>query len=215
MARALTYEELKKNNNIDEKELLRLKGSLHSLHPNLAATERHHRTHEAVVECVTLLLRQEKFICIAKEIFSKCQEIVGATAGFVALLEESGKRLDVLHLDTGELPCTVNSDSPMPIRGLRKETLQKGVPLCCNNFTSSKWLKFLPKGHMQLQNVLFAPLVIEQIPVGLLGFANKPTDFDLDDMRIATSFARLASLALSNSKAWRMMNKKPRLPGTK
>ena len=209
MARPLTYKELEKSNIATEKELLQLKQHMDLLQTSLTATERHFHTHEAVVECVDLLLRQEKFIDIAHDIYSKCKRILDAKAGYVALIDQSGKYLDVLYLDTGGLQCTVNSESSMPIRGLRKETLQKKTTLCCNNFNRSKWLKFLPRGHITLQNVLFAPIVIEQIPVGLLGFANKSKDFDHDDIRIASSFAQLAALALSNSKAWQVMKRKP------
>jgi len=209
VARTLTYKELEKSNNSNEKELLQLKQYMDLLQTGLTGTERHLHTHEAIVECVDLLLNQEKFIDIAHDIYCKCKDILGTTAGYVALIDQSGKCLDVLHLDTGGLLCTVNSESSMPIRGLRKETLQKKATLYCNNFNRSKWLKFLPKGHVRLQNVLFAPIVIEQITVGLLGFANKPKDFDQDDIRIASSFAKLAALALSHSKAWRVMKRKP------
>jgi GAF domain-containing protein len=209
MARTLTYKELEKSNNSNEKELLQLKQYMDLLQTSLTGTERHLHTHEAIVECVDLLLRQKKFIDIAHDIYSKCKDILGATTGYVALVDQSGKCLDVLHLDTGGLLCTVNYESPMPIRGLRKEALQKKTSLYCNKFDRSKWMRYLPKGHVQLQNVLFAPIVIEETPAGLLGFANKPKGFDQDDIRIASSFAKLAALALSHSKAWHVMKKKP------
>lgn len=209
MARTLTYKELEQTNNANEKELLHLKQSMKSLQTSLTETERHRLTHETVVECVEILLSQEKFIDIAHDIYSKCKKLLGSTAGYIALIDQSGKSLDVLHLDTGGLLCTVNYESPMPIRGLRKESLQKKVTLYCNNFYRSKWLKYLPKGHLQLQNVLFAPIVIGQNPVGLLGFANKPKEFCLDDISIASSFAKLTAIALSHSKAWQMLKRKP------
>ena len=207
MAQPLTYKKMAKSYKIKTKKLIELEEHMDSLESVSTDTKRHLLAHEAVLECFTLLLQQEKFICIAQEIYRKCKDILGTTSGYVALVEHSGKCLDVIHLDTGGQQCTITYESPMPIRGLRRETLQKGITLCCNNFRTSKWLKFLPKGHVQLHNVLFAPMVIEEVPVGLLGFANKPKDFDQDDMRIATSFAKLTALALSNSKAWHVMKK--------
>jgi len=205
MARALTFKELEKISNDTGKELHQLKQHLNLLQINIAESERHLHTHEALVECVDLLLNKERFINIAHHIYCKCKGILGATSGYVAVVDQSGKCLDVLHLDTGGMKCTVDYEGTMPIRGLRKETLQKKTCMYCNNFNRSKWLKFLPRGHVQLQNVLFAPLVIEDVSVGLLGFANKSKDFDPEDRRIASSFAKLAALALYHSKAWLVM----------
>jgi PAS domain S-box-containing protein len=50
-----------------------------------------------------------------------------------------------------------------------------------------------------LENVLFAPLVIDGKAVGLLGLANKPGGFTEHDARIATGFSEFASVALLNS----------------
>ncbi len=205
MARPLIYQETEKNKNENEQALLQLKEGKNPLHSGPTESAKHLLTHAAIIECVELLLRREKFIDTAHAAYCRCKNILGATSGYIALIDQSGKNFDVLHLDTGGLTCTVNSDLPMPIRGLRKEALQKEHAICCNNFKMSKWLKFLPKGHIHLENVLLAPLVIEQIPVGLFGFANKPEFFDQDDTQIATSFAKLASLALANSKAWNIM----------
>ena len=36
----------------------------------------------------------------------------------------------------------------------------------------------MPNGHVQLKNVLFAPLMIEQRAVGVIGLANKPGGFN-------------------------------------
>lgn len=211
MTRSLTYQELEKINHENEKKLLHLEQNIKSLQINPAGLEKqkHLMVYDALIECVDFLLNQQKFIDVALIIYNKCKPILGADAGYVALIDQPEKSLDVLHLDTGGLTCTVNPSAPMPIRGLRKVALQKGVAVYCNDFNKSKWLKLLPKGHVKLQNVLFAPIVIDQTPAGLLGFANKPDDFNQDDLYIAASFAKLAALALSNSRAWKYMKKKP------
>ena len=208
MEQSMTYENLRKKNKTNEKEIIALKQNLESLHNNLDRTEKHHLTHVALTECVDLMLRQPAFVYIARYIFDRCKGILGARAGFVALIHHSGKYLEVLHLDKGGLPSTVDYDSPLPIRGFRKEVIQKKIPLFCNDFKKSKWWRLLPKGHVHLENVLFAPIVIGQVPVGLLGFANKKNNFDEEDIRIISSFAKLSALALSNSKAWQVMQEK-------
>jgi transcriptional regulator with GAF, ATPase, and Fis domain len=209
MARSLTYQELEKINYDNEKKLLHLEQNMKSLQTSLIGSQPKFLVYDALIECVDFFLKQPKFIDTALIIYNKCKSILGTETGFVALVDEREKCLEVLHLDTGGATCTVNPSSPLPIRGLRKETLQKGFSLCCNDFNKSKWRKLLPTGHIKLQNVLFAPIVIDQISVGLLGFANKSKDFNQDDIQIAASFAKLASLALSNSKAWYFMKREP------
>jgi signal transduction histidine kinase len=58
----------------------------------------------------------------------------------------------------------------------------------------------MPEGHVALDNVLFAPLILQGKAVGLLGLANKPDGFTDDDAHMAFSFGELASVALMNSR---------------
>lgn len=208
MTRCMTYQELTKQITSSEKEIFQLKQNSQAQDDTHAVSNKHCLTHMAVLECVELILQHHSFVVTAKNIFASCKQIVEAKAGFVALTDHTGKYLEVLHLDTGGLSGAVNCDSPMPIRGFRQEAMNKGMTLCCNTFKKSKWMKLLPKGHVPLNNVLLAPLVIEHASVGLLGFANKQNDFDSDDILIASSFAKLTALALANSKAWLVMNGK-------
>ena len=85
----------------------------------------------------------------------------------------------------------------MPIRGLRAEVYETGGVLYDNTFGTSPHVKYLPDGHVSLENVLFAPL--KTTPgkvVGLLGLSNKPGGFTNNDARLAALFAELAAIAL-------------------
>jgi signal transduction histidine kinase len=68
-----------------------------------------------------------------------------------------------------------------------------------NNFAGSEWAEFLPANHARLDNVMFAPLILNGNFVGLMGLANKPGGFTDDDVRLASAFADHASIALRNS----------------
>ena len=57
-----------------------------------------------------------------------------------------------------------------------------------------------PAEHVRLENVLFAPIVIEGTVLGLLGLANKPGGFDRSDARVAATFGELAAIGLRNSR---------------
>ncbi|PLW99324.1 MAG: hypothetical protein C0594_17210 [Marinilabiliales bacterium] len=140
------------------------------------------------------------FKVTAQKLFNKCKKLTGATSGYVALLSENGEENEVLFLDSGGLACSVDESLPMPIRGLRSEAYKLSKAVYHNDFMNSEHIKFMPEGHMVLKNVMFAPLVINNKTVGLIGIANKPTDFTEDDLEIITPMAELAAVALVNSR---------------
>jgi len=146
------------------------------------------------------VLEQHDFEETARSIFDTCKILIGATAGYVALSSKDGRENEVLFLDAGEGSCTVDPALPMPIRGLRGRVYRTGRVVSDNDFKSSQWVSFVPEGHVGVENVLFAPLVISGQVVGLLGLANKPGGFTENDERLATAFGELAAIALQNSR---------------
>ncbi len=169
--------------------------------------ESKHRQSEisALLEASRAVLHNKEFQDSAKAIFDACKDLLGATAGYIALLSDDGKENDVLFLDAGGLPCTVDASLPMPIRGLRAKVYNTGEVAFENNFPLSEWEKLMPKGHVKLDNVLFAPLMMEHKTVGVIGLANKPNGFDKRDAEMAKSFGDIASVALANSKMLEML----------
>ncbi len=145
------------------------------------------------------VLEQKAFAETARTVFDICSELIGSSSGYVALLSEDGSENEVLFLEAGNLPCSVAPDLPMPIRGLRQVAYDTGKAVFDNGFMDSQWEQYLPDGHVRLENVLFAPLVLEQKTVGLIGLANKQEGFTPNDARIAQGFAELAAIALQNS----------------
>jgi PAS domain S-box-containing protein len=173
----------------------------------LALNESQRREAEisALLKASRAVLQNREFPESARAIFDACKELTGAIAGYVALLSDNGKENIVLFLDSGGLPCTVDSSLPMPIRGLRAEAYNSGEVAIENDFPKSEWQKFSPKGHVQLHNVMFAPLKIEQRTVGVIGLANKEGGFTKRDAEMAMAFGELASVALANSQIFEML----------
>jgi PAS domain S-box-containing protein len=161
----------------------------------------------ALFEGSQAVLKFEDFKEAARSIFNSCKNLIGATAGYVALLSEDGSENEVLFLDSGGLQCSVNPDLPMPIRGLRAEAYKTGKTVYENRFNDSNWVKFMPDGHVTLENVLFAPLIIERKSIGLLGIANKQGGFTENDARMASAFCELAAIALYNSRLLESLNR--------
>ncbi|MFH0913965.1 MAG: PAS domain S-box protein [Chloroflexota bacterium] len=172
--------------------------------PEKALEETRQRQKEvgALLAGACSVLRYREFIPTARSIFDTCKSLIGASAGYIALLSEDGSENEVLFLDSGGLPCSVDPSLPMPIRGLRATAYQSRKAVYHNDFSHSQWVQYMPEGHVQLQSVMFAPLVIEGKAVGLLGLANKPEGFNDNDARMASAFAELAAIALWNSRMW-------------
>jgi len=154
----------------------------------------------ALLKASRTILENQQFQQTAQSIFNCCKELVGATAGYVALLSKDGKENEVLFLDSGGQSCAVDRSLPMPIRGLRAEAFRTNKAVYHNDFSNSEWAKFIPGGHVALRNVLFAPLVIGAKTVGIIGLANKPGGFIEHDADMASAFGELASIALINSR---------------
>ena len=154
----------------------------------------------ALLKGARAVLEQEEFQTTARKIFDVCKDLIGATSGYVALLSDDGKENELLFLESGGMPCSVHPDLPMPIRGLRELAYRNNKAVYHNDFMNSEWVEFMPEGHMDLPNVLFSPLVLEGKTVGIIGLANKQSDFNVRDAGIATGFGELAAIALQNSK---------------
>lgn len=159
----------------------------------------------ALLEGSRAVLQHREFDKAARAIFDSCKKLIGATAGYVALLSKDGTENEVLFLDTGGRQRTVDPSLTMPIRGLRAQVYRTGKAAYDNDFDKSKGDSLLPKGHVGLKNVLFAPLLIEGKVLGLLGLANKPGGFTENNARIASAFGELAAVALKNSQALEML----------
>ncbi len=155
---------------------------------------------QALLGATKSVLRMKDFQSCDREIFDSCCMVTGATSGYVALLSDDGAENKVLFLESGGRPCSVDPELPMPIRGLRSEAYISGSSVFDNDFHASKWMKYMPEGHVRLDNVLFAPLNIDGKTVGIMGIANKPGNFTRHDAIMATTFGEFAAIALRNSR---------------
>jgi PAS domain S-box-containing protein len=168
-----------------------------------AALEESRRRQEevsALLEGARAVLSYRELEPASRAIFDICKRLTGATAGYVALLTEDGTENEVLFLDAGDVTCTVDPSLPMPVRGLRESVYQTGQTVYENDFPGTEWVNYIPPGHAAIDNVLFAPLIINGIVVGLLGLANKAGGFSESDVHLASAFGELAAIALLNSR---------------
>lgn len=161
----------------------------------------------SLLDCTRAVLNHNFFAAAARRIFDAARSAIGAVSGYVALLSDDGAENEVLFLEAGGMPCDVDPELPMPIRGLRAEAYKTARVVYDNQFADSRWADFMPAGHVRLDNVLFAPLIIEGKVSGLIGLANKPGGFTEDDVRLADTFGEFAAIALRNSNTMRLLER--------
>ncbi len=100
--------------------------------------------YNALKESAKAILIQQDFEKSAREIFSFCKKVTGAT-GYVALPNEDGSENEVLFLDSEDSSCIADENLPMPIRGLRETAYRSLKGVYDNNFADSHWVKYLPR----------------------------------------------------------------------
>jgi len=159
---------------------------------------------QSLVNAAHAFLKFNDFKKSARFAYDTCKNLIGSTAGYVALLSADKSENELLFLDMGDLPCFLDPDEPMPIRGFRAKAYSSEKVVYENNFQQSEWLQYLPDGHGPLDNVMFAPLVIDNKSVGIFGFANKPGGFCEDDVLVARAFAEITAIALLQSRTLKL-----------
>ncbi len=167
----------------------------------VSSSEKHVRETRCLYAAARAIMENNAFDSTARVIFDACCEATGAKSGYIALLNQDGTENEVLFLEAGNLPCSVDPSLPMPIRGLRAIAYETGLPVFENDFMHSEHVRFMPKGHVILTNILFAPLNVDGKVIGVMGLANRPEDFTDDIARIAAIFADLAAIAFKRTRA--------------
>ncbi|MCB2195224.1 MAG: PAS domain S-box protein [Bacteroidetes bacterium] len=137
----------------------------------------------------------------AQNIFKQLKKLIHADGGYIALLDKTSLNNKVVYLDKGEETCNVDPKLAMPVRGYRKMVYQSKKVMYHNDFGNSKWIKLLPEGHSKLNNILFAPMLINDEVIGLIGMSNKQGGFNDQDAKIIEEFTKLAVIALQYSES--------------
>ena len=97
--------------------------------------DRHNIGFDPLISGCKAILNSDSFESAARSLFYTCKELIGASSGYVALLSETGEENEVLFLDAGGLPCSVDPSLPMPIRGLRGEAYREKEAKFNNDFS--------------------------------------------------------------------------------
>ncbi len=176
-----------------------------TLEGTLKEMQQRDRERQALLKGAQAVLKYHNFNDAAHSIFDICKELIGATAGYIAVLSADKEENELVFLDSGKIDCDVDPALPMPIRGLRTEAYHSRKTVYENDFSNSRWQQYLPQGHAQLDNVMFAPLLVEGNSIGVLGLANKAGGFNDNDARFADAFANIAAVTFQNSRSLELL----------
>jgi PAS domain S-box-containing protein len=171
---------------------------LQNLHLTLDQISHREQQTRDLLAAARAIMEYSEFKVVARRLFDTCCRMTGAVSGYVALLDKDNNN-KVLFLESGGLPCDVDLSLPMPIQGLRAVAYSEKRVVFENDFMNSPWVELMPKGHVDLRNVLFIPLIVDKEAVGLIGIANKPSDFTEEDVQIAGAIGDMASVCLQRS----------------
>jgi len=165
-----------------------------------AKPSQEYKAYVAFLEGARAVMRYRQFEAAARSIFDSSRNLITARAGYVALLADNDTENEVVFLDPGGFPCSAGRGHRTPIRGIRGEAYKTKEAVYHNDFLKSPWMRFVSEGHIPLENVLLAPMIMEDKTVGLLAFANKLGGFTDEDARMAVVFGQLAAVALLNTR---------------
>lgn len=139
----------------------------------------------AFINAMRMVLRHDDFTASAMDIFNSCRGLVGASSGYVALLDENGKGDKVLAADPADA---------VPLTAAHAEIYRTSKPVYANDLSKSEWVGELPENLRPL-NLLMTPLIIKSGISGVLCLLNKPKGFNGNDARIAFIFGEIIAIA--------------------
>ena len=163
----------------------------------------HENEKSALLNAARKVLTNHEFKNNSKSIFHICKNLVGAKGGHISLIDDNGNNR-IIHLETGDPSNKINLQVSDLIPKSISEILYSEL-VYCNDLSKKTYNKYLPNNHIQLENILFAPIKIEDKIVGLISLVNKPNGFNENDAQIVNAFSDLAAISFYNSRTQELL----------
>ena len=165
----------------------------------LQESERSGAETAALLKASRSVLSYHNFTGASESILAICIELTGAAVGFIAQIVHGRENDLFLRYCASVLPADMTSRQGMPLSGLYQESYDARAPRYCNEMPARVMGPFSEE-HIQIENVLCAPLVIGGEVLAMLALANRPGGFSESDLNMASAFSELAAVALLNSR---------------
>jgi len=166
---------------------------------------------QALLEGMNRILREAIRCETEMELADKClivaRELTGSQFGLIQELNATGTADCLALTNPGWEACKIPQSEAaallkdMPVRGLLASAIQKGETVLSNEPASHPDWEGLPSGHPPLHRFLGVPLKVGDKSIGLIGLANKLSDYDTEDQEVAESVASSFVEALQRLRA--------------
>jgi signal transduction histidine kinase len=132
---------------------------------------------------------KEDFDAMSQGIFAEARAALGVRTGWIALRQRNGLAVVFLEVEGAVLSGSAIAE------GSRASDLYALRRSMVANDLSSTVLVPLPEGMGRVENVLIAPIILNEEAIGLLTVANKSGGFTEEDGEMAFAFAEQMALA--------------------
>lgn len=187
------------------RDLSRWKKIEAALHNVIKETNERREEISALLESTRLVLEKKDFQSAAKAVFDLCKKLIGAQIGFLALLGAGKEETRVLFMS----PKTMLSDSDslvkLSLSACDSPAFKNGRAEIINEFFALEGGKERGEELIAIDNMLVAPLVVDQEIPGLIALANRAGGFSKENGLMASAFGEIISLAFRNSLTLEML----------
>jgi len=170
---------------------------------------------DALYQASKSLSSTENLNVLLHKIISLATEVIGAKMGSIMLIQESEHILTIQAaigltaeiIENTKLELGSRSDASQSIAGY---VAQKGTPLIIEDIEKDQKFKRLSKKHYATKSLLCVPLKIKEKVLGVINLSDKITGvpFNQDDLRLLTTFASQAAMAIDDAYHFEQSQKK-------
>ena len=159
-----------------------------------------------LLETSKIVLKHSQFSIASKLIFESYSKLMEVSNGFIGLLTSDKMNINVLFSYSDKLIREIHEEHPRFGTDIMSDIIFAKRAAYKNNI-DAELRSIIPNSHFKVKNILFIPLLINNEVIGIIGLANKPSDFTKEDLNLATAFAEILSIAYINCKTLETLEK--------
>ena len=164
---------------------------------------------DALYQASKSLSSTEHLDILLDKIVSLATSVIGAKTGSIMLIQEPENILTIKSA-IGLKPEIIEHTKLELGKSIAGYVAQKGTPLIIEDIENDQKFKRLSKKHYATKSLLCVPLKIKEKVLGVINLSDKVTgaSFNQDDLRLLTTFASQAAIAIDDAHHFEQTKKK-------